>query len=78
MLRKLRFPRLAEREARFREAAADFEREAGVALEAPAFFESAGLTLKAPVRDAASLERLGRMLQTKSKLLNRVFELVLS
>jgi ParB/RepB/Spo0J family partition protein len=77
-LRKLRFPKIVEKEKQFQRLSGEIRDEkAVVSLEAPASFEAEGYLLRAKIKNPASLESLRKLLEDKRKELNSLLDIVL-
>lgn len=76
-LRRLRFPKLVEREEKFQEKAREFEKEnRGLSIEAPAAFEAEGLVLKAKLRRKETVEQVLERLRAKKSDLYSFFDIL--
>ena len=76
-LRRLRFPRLSDREEKFASLSHEIREGAeDITIERPVFFEGEGITLKASIKDSESVERILELIQRKRKLLSSLFDIM--
>lgn len=76
-LRVLRFPNRALAEKKFQDLRRRIEAGGELQIEAPAFFEAEGLSVKARLKNPEAFEKLLKALQSKQKLLNSFFDIML-
>ena len=77
-LRKLRFPRWTQCEAKFESATSEIcSPESHLKIEASASFEGEGFSLHAKLKDPEALEKFVSSLKDKRHLLNSLFDIML-
>ena len=78
-IRALRFPRLAEREEKFKAASREISGEAAkeLVLEAPPDFEGQGVTLRTRMKTPESVDKVLEILASKRSKLKSLFDIVL-